>query len=206
MTNIPQDKYLELMKIIRNRLDLINSLRTVNVDSFSKDETAAFHGRKIIEGIAFACLAATEHGLKEVPRSAKGQWNAEKLLKKLKAKNISTFPSPSIIRHATKPEQQSNNVKVVVEGIPEKRISLDGLITIYQGLHRWLHEVNPYVENDRESFLLKYEDSLWNGLSKLEKFIEKHFISISGEGFFCVLRDDQDTTTKIIPLSKVEDI
>jgi len=206
MVNNPHNKYLELMKILRGRFDLINSLRTLNVDSFSRAETAAFHGRKIVEGVAFACLVATEHGLKEVPRSARGQWNAEKLLKKLKAKNVSVFPSPSIIRQATELEKQTHNVKSVVEGIPERRISQDDLISIYQNLHKWLHEVNPYVENNHELFLTKYEEKLWEDLSKLEKLVEKHFIAISGEGFFCVLRDNQDSATKVVPLSKVEGI
>lgn len=202
----PQGKYLELMKVLRGRFDLVNSLRTLDVDSFSRAETAAFHGRKIVEGIALACLVATEHGLKEVPRSAKGQWNAEKLLKNLKAKNVSVFPSPSIIRQATDIEEQKHNVKSVVEGIPERRITQDVLISIYQSLHRWLHEVNPYVENSHDSFLTKYEEPLWGDLSKLESFLEKHLISISGEAFFCVLRDNQDSATKVIALSKVEEI
>lgn len=202
MASIPQDIYLDLMKTIRHRLDLIDSLSQVNADYFSKGETAAFHGRKIIEGIAFGCLIATENGLKHIPRNAKGQWNAEKILKNLKAKSISTFPSPSLIRSATKSEQQSMGVKSVVEGIPERRIPHDELISIYQRLHRWLHEINPYIEDDRESFYSKYGEQLWDDLSKLGKLMDKHFISISGEGFFCVLRDNQDGMTKVISLSK----
>jgi len=78
--------------------------------------------RETIEGIAFACLAATKNGLKHVPRDAKGQWNAETILTSLKKKNIDTLPSPSIIRAATDEESKANNgVRIVVDGVPERR-------------------------------------------------------------------------------------
>jgi hypothetical protein len=41
-----------------------------------------------------------------------------------------------------------------------------------------------------------------DNLARINQFIEKHFISISGEGFFCVLRDNVDGQTKIISLSR----
>ncbi|MGH9852326.1 MAG: hypothetical protein ACREBD_21005 [Blastocatellia bacterium] len=190
------------MTTIRNRLDLIEVVKSSQSNDFSRAETAAFHGRKIVEGIAFACLVAIENGIKHVPRDAKGQWNAETILKSLKPKNIPTLPSPSILRNASAVEQESDNVKVVIEGVPERRISHDDLITIYQGLHRWLHEVNPYTEPDRESFYLKHGKLLWDDLARINRFIEKHFISISGEGFFCTLRDNVDGSTKVISLSR----
>jgi hypothetical protein len=202
----PQDTYLTLMKIIRHRLDLTDSLRKINIDQFSKGETAAFHGRKVVEGIAFGCLVATERGLKHVPRSAKGQWNAEKILEDLQSKSVSTFPSPSIMRATTAVEQQDMDVNSVIEGIPERRISHEELISIYRRFHRWVHEINPYTDKDRESFLSSHGQSLWDDLSKLSRFIDKHFIAISGEGFFCVLRDDQDGMTKIVSLSKTASI
>jgi len=194
--------YDALMTTIRGRLDVIEAVKNSESNDFSRAETAAFHGRKVVEGIAFACLVAIENGIRHVPRDAKGQWNAETILKSLKAKNIPTLPSPSIIRTASEEEKESDNVNVVIEGVPERRVSHDELIAIYQGLHRWLHEINPYTEPDRESFYVRHGQLLWDDLTRINQFIEKHFISISGEGFFCVLRDDVDGLTKVVSLSR----
>lgn len=198
----PLENYIALMQTIRSRLDVIESVRNSKTNDFSRAETAAFHGRKIIEGIAFACLVAIENGIKHVPRDAKGQWNAEAILKSLQSKSIPTLPSPSIIRNASASQRETNNANVIIEGVPDRRISHGDLIAIYQGMHRWLHELNPYIETDRGSFYDKYGQQLWQDLQRVNRFVEKHFISISGEGFFCVLRDDVDGTTKVLSFSR----
>ena len=194
------------MTTVRNRLDVIKIIKDSRGNDFSRAETAAFHGRKIIEGIAFACLVAIENGIKHVPRDAKGQWNAETILKNLKSKRIDTLPSPSVIRSASTAERESENVNVVIEGVSERRISPDDLIAMYQRMHRWLHEVNPYTEPAHESFNIKYGQILWDDLRRIDLFIDKHFISISGDGFFCVLRDDVDGLTKVVPLSRLNHV
>jgi hypothetical protein len=194
--------YVALMTTIRGRLDVIEAVRSSKSNDFSRAETAAFHGRKIVEGIAFACLVAVENGIRHVPRDAQGQWNAETILKSLRSKSIPTLPSPSTIRGASAAEQESDSVSVVIEGVPERRISHDDLIAIYRGMHRWLHEINPYTEPDGESFYVKHGQLLWDDLTRINRFIEKHFISISGEGFFCVLRDNVDSATKVVSLSR----
>jgi hypothetical protein len=203
MNATPQEVYRQLMMVLRRRLDLIGAIRSTNAVEFSKAETAAFHGRKSIEGIAFGCLVAIEHGLKHIPRDARGQWNAEKIFESLKSKNIPTLPSPSVIRMPTASEAQMNGPGAVVEGQPERRLTHEQLIAIYQRFHGWLHEVNPYVGQDQNVFYSKHGQALWDDLAKLDRFIEKHFISISGEGFFCVLRDDYDGQTKVLSLSTI---
>lgn len=198
----PQDTYLSLMLTIRNRFDTIDLLHNASSEPFSRAETAAFHGRKIVEAIAFGCLVAIENGLNTVPRDAKGQWNAESIFESLKSKALSALPSPSIIRQATPDEQRENNVKAVGEGIPEKRLTHDDLISIYQSLHAWLHEVNPYVHSEHANFYDQKAETLWADLTKLRLFMERHFISIHGAAFFCVLWDSQDGQTKVGSLSK----
>lgn len=202
MQTSPEQLYLDLMSAICERLDMVDRLAKGNGNDFARAESAAFHGRKIVEGIAFGCLIATEKGLKHVPRDAKGQWNAETILVSLSAKNLKTFPSPSILRNATDEERERDSVTIVVEGMPDRRISNLELIDIYQRLHRWLHEINPYVAKDRATFYTQHGQQLWDDLSKVERLIERHFISISGHGFFCVLRDSTDDATKVLPLSK----
>ena len=61
------------MTTIWHRLDVIEKLAKLDGSHFTRAETAAFHGRKVTEGIAFACLVAVENGIGHVPRDAKGQ-------------------------------------------------------------------------------------------------------------------------------------
>jgi hypothetical protein len=82
-TQSPPEQYADLMRDVRRRFDLIGALKTVKTDKFLKSETAAFHGRKIVEAIAFACLVATKNGLKSIPKDVGGQWNAEKIIRSL---------------------------------------------------------------------------------------------------------------------------
>ncbi|HEX9660449.1 MAG TPA: hypothetical protein VGA18_09110, partial [Rhodothermales bacterium] len=205
MSIAPSELYLSLMRTIRSRFDLLDALRGLEAGGFSKAETAAFQGRKIVEVIAFGCLVATEQGLKHVPHDAKGQWAADAIFKSLRKKGISTFPSPSIIRRAV-PEDYVEGINVVIEGVPERRISSVDMEALYVRLHKWLHELNPYVTTDRATFLAVHETQLWEDLQKVERFIERHFISIRGEGFYCVLRDSVDGLTKVKPLSKRSDL
>ncbi|MCQ4270070.1 hypothetical protein NA655_03440 [Pseudomonas kuykendallii] len=200
----PIENYGELMWKIRSRFDVIEALRQSDSDPFSRAESAAFHGRKIVEAIAFACLVAVNNGLKIIPRDAKGQWNAEAIFKNLKSKNITALPSPSNIRQATLEEQMTDGVNVIIEGIPEKRLTTEELIEIYKRLHVWLHELNPYSYQGHSEFYTQKSGTLWADLEKLHLFIERHFISIRGTAFFCVLRDTQDRETKVIPLAKQE--
>lgn len=204
MTLLPVQQYESLMTMIRQRINVIEMLRLASLDAFSKAETAAFHGRKVVEGIAFGCLVAVESGLRRIPKDAKGQWNANTILKSLRSKNINVFPSPSIIRSALESEQAEHNVKVVVEGVPERRLTHDDLIAIYTRLHKWLHEINPYVEENRNKFVTQNAPALWEDLSKVHHLVEHHFISIGGEGFFCTLRDSRDGQTKVLSLSRTE--
>lgn len=196
------ENYGSLMWTIRGRFDVIETLRHSDADPFSRAESAAFQGRKIVEAIAFGCLVAIDNSLKSIPRDAKGQWNVEKIFKSLKSKNLNILPSPSIIREATEEENSANNVNVTIEGVPERRLTHDDLIEIYQNLHFWLHEVNPYVHEESSEFYENKSITLWENLEKLNLFIERHFISIHGSGFFCVLRDINDHKTKVIPLAK----
>lgn len=103
----PMENYCSLMWTIRSRFDVIDTLRQSSADFFSRAESAAFHGRKIVEAIAFACLVAIDNGLKYVPRDAEQQWNAETIFQNLKSKNLTVLPSPSIFPHTYAEEKTS---------------------------------------------------------------------------------------------------
>jgi hypothetical protein len=56
MSSAPEQLYLDVMLAIRDRLDVIDRLASSPGGNFSRAEAAAFHGRKVVEGIAFGCL------------------------------------------------------------------------------------------------------------------------------------------------------
>jgi len=155
MEKTPHVNYLELMKVIKSRIDSVEVLSKSNMDAYSKSEMAAFHGRKIIEAIAFGCLNAIKNGLKSIPKEAIGQYNAEKIFKQLKRKGIEVSPSPSLMRVATDKERAELNVTATIDGLPERRITNEELIKKYQRMHNWLHELNPYTKDEQEVFYSK---------------------------------------------------
>lgn len=205
MAKAPQELYLELMQVVRNRLDIIETLSKSSVDDYGKAEIAAFHGRKIIEAISFGCLIAIKNGLKHIPKDAQGQYNAETIFKMLNKKRIEIFPSPSLIRYATQEEIKDHNVKGVIEGVPERRITREELIKKYQRMHNWLHELNPYTKDGQEIFHQKNAPQLWKDLEEISLFLQSHVMSIKGEAFFCTLKDKIDGQTKVSSFSKLPD-
>lgn len=158
------------------------------------------YGSRIIRAES---IVAIDNGLKNIPRDAKGKWNAEIIFKTLKSKNLTVLPSPSIIRQATFEEQITRGAHITIEGIPERRLTHDNLIEIYQRFHAWLHEINPYVYQGHSDFYTQKSTGLWNDLTNLQLFVERHFISIHGAAFFCTLWDAQDQQTKVIPFAKL---
>jgi len=206
MEKAQEERYQELMEVIRNRFDTIKSIFEIGFDNFNNSEIAAFHGRKIIEAIAFGCLIGTKQGFKTIPKDSVGQYNAEKILKTLSRKGNEIFPSPSVIRNATKEEEKKYNVKVTIEGVPERRISKEELIKKYQRMHNWLHELNPYVKEGHKEFNNKNKEQLIKDLNEIKLFLDSHIMSINGEAFFCTLNDKIDEKTKVISLSKIGEL
>jgi hypothetical protein len=103
----PMENSCSLMWTSRSRFDVLETLRQSSADFFSRAESAAFHGRKIVEAIAFACLVAIDNDLNYVPRDAEKQWNAETIFQNLQSKNLKVLQSPSIFRHTYVKEKTS---------------------------------------------------------------------------------------------------
>jgi hypothetical protein len=53
-------------------------------------------------------------------------------------------------------------------------------------------KAQPYTEPDYVAFCAKNAAPLWQNMTRVDQFIDKHFISIAGQAFFCVLRDNLD--------------
>ena len=194
------------MWAIRTRFETIQTLKSSTLNNFSRAESAAFHGRKIVEGIAFACLVAYENHFQNIPKEAKGKWNPAVIFKELKKKKVDVIPSPSVLRLPIAGESLPNTkINKIIEGIPENRITHEQLIEMYNRMHVWLHELNPYTHSEKSTFYDQKYQTLWDDLDGLYKFIEKHFISINGKAFYCVLFDSVDNGTKVFPLDKISD-
>lgn len=206
MEKTQEAKYQELMEVIRSRFDSIDALSKIGFDNFNNTEMAAFHGRKIIEGIAFGCLIGTKNGFNNIPKDAVGQYNAEKILKTLSRKGIEIFPSPSIIRTSAKEEKKQYNTAITIDGIAERRITKEELIKKYQRMHNWLHELNPYVKEGHKEFNEKNYERLVQDLDEMKLFLSSHVMSINGQAFFCKLTDEIDGKTKVISLAKIEEL
>ena len=195
----PVDQYHAVMSRIRSRLDVISQIRRSNLSTLSALETAAFHLRKVIEGIAFGCLIACENGVKRLPRDAQGQWNADNIFSRLDRRGVLALPNPSAFRSPTSEEREEMKRSIgaelahVIEGQPDACLNVDDIRSMYRRTHGWLHEENPYVARDADQRAVEVEN-LWSDVDKIEGLLGSHAIGISGEMFFCVLRDKDRTT------------
>lgn len=199
----PTQIYLSLLDGVRRRFDSIAALEATASDEYSKAEFIAFQSRKIIEAVAFCCLVAVHNGLKIVPNDAKGQWNAEVILKNLKKKHPDTFPGPNRLRLPETEEEKANDAKWVLEGVPERRLTHGSLIAMYQRMHGWLHEINPYTSKNKEKYLSGHAAELRNDVKALQEMLECHVIIISGEGIVAMLRHPTPNQSYVGSISKL---
>jgi len=182
----PHQLYQNLMTNVRARFEVINALNLNSASDFAALETAAFHLRKSIEGIAFGCLVALDQGLKAVPRDARGQWNADNIFARLKKRDELVFPE------AYKREEPPADADTIVQHqiVPNSSVNLtiDEVRDIYRRTHKWLHEWNPYIEQLGED-CEKSRDELLVDLPRVWNWIVQHMIGIGGHIFLGHLKD-----------------
>ena len=195
-------RYADVMLRVRERFEIISQLRK-RPPSWSVGETIGTHLRKIVEGIAFGCVLATEHSVKGAPRNAVGQWNAENIFLALKKLGEFPYPDPNQIRHPTAEERRDHDVNVMIEGVETNRIPVDDLRKIYQRTHAWTHENNPYVVRSAND---KNYATLLADVDRVERMLAVHRIGITGKSLLCTLRDSQSGDLNVIPIDKVQSI
>ena len=200
MSKLPSHQYGEVMSRIADRISLIRRIMEGGKGSFSSNEGIAFQLRKVIEGMAFACVVASENGTKSKIRSARGHWNARNILNDLAKRGLLTLPNPSRLRNARQ-EESNDGIKTVIEGIPEKCLTKLEVVEIYDRTHAWLHETNPFY-SDPKDLIANSEDGLWSDADAIFGMLERHFIAVSGEAFYCTLFDTETGRTKVLPLTR----
>jgi hypothetical protein len=196
----PHQLYQALMTNIRARFEVIEGLKPNAGSSFAELETVAFYLRKSVEGVAFGCLAALDQGLKEVPRDARGQWNADNIFAGLKKRDHLVFPE-SFIR--SDPLEGSDPiVKHHIIKNDEKNLSIDEVRDVYRRSHKWLHEWNPYIARLGSEFD-KSRSELLSDLPKVWNWISQHMIGIGGHVFLGILKDPADGQVHVVAAESV---
>jgi hypothetical protein len=182
----PNLQYQALMTNVRARFEVIDGLKVNEGSGFAELETAAFHLRKSIEGIAFGCLVAMEQGLKEVPRDAIGQWNADNIFIRLKRRDQLVFPES--FKRENPPLDSDPKVSHHIVPRKEANLSIDEVRDIYRRSHKWLIEWNPYIERIGKDFGKSRADLL-RDIQSVWQWIVAHMIGIGGHVFLAFLKD-----------------
>ncbi len=174
------------MRNIRARFEVIDGLKLSPSSEYAQLETAAFHLRKSIEGVAFGCLVAIENGLKSVPRDAVGQWNADRIFVRVSKQHPLVFPVA--VDREDPPEGQNGTQHHLVTD--EKRnLKLPEVRAIYRRTHVWLHEMNPYVAITVKKFAA-LRDGLLADIVAVWGWLLHHVIAASGEVFLTILKNE----------------
>ena len=196
----PKDLYLALMTNVRARYEVIESLSLDQNAGFAEFETAAFHLRKSIEGVAFGCLVAIDQAFREVPRDARGHWNADNIFIRLKKNDPLVFPES--FERESPPAGSAPLVKHHLVSRPAVNLGVDEVREIYRRSHKWLHEWNPYVERLGKN-LEKSKSELLTDLPKFWNWIVQHRIGIGGHVFLGILKDPQDNQVRVISAERM---
>lgn len=198
----PQALYGTLAVKLRSRIEFAERILGLSAHPAQIVETVCLQGRKAIETIAYMMLAATELGFgrANMPRDTKTQWNAETIFYRLKKKGLKIMPSPQRIGRSTR-----SGVQVEITGVAEHRLNYDELAEIYRTFHRGLHEPNPYVQGDDDTFYTKLIPELRGCVQQIRNLTWTHMVFIRGQAFLCMLSTDQDKVA-VWPLEKVAEL
>lgn len=191
----PNIQYRMLLTNIRARYEVINGLALKEGSDFATLETAAFHMRKSIEGIAFGCLVALENGLNAIPRDAQGQWNADRIFTRLSRQDELVFPES--FRRVDPPKGSDPIVAHHIVKNTEVNLSVDEVRRIYRRSHKWVHEWNPYVESFGRDYAV-YRAELLADLPKIWNWLLAHMIGIGGKVFLGLLKDGDDQAVRVV--------
>ena len=189
-------QYRELMVNIGQRFEFIRRARLSSESDYFTLENAAFQLRKSIEGIAFGCLVASENGLKEIPRDAKGQWNAEKIFSRISRIKPLVFPV-SFVR--TDPVEGVDDVQHVLNDNELVNLSINTVTDIYRRTHRWAHEFNPYVPLSEAKFD-DLRSKLLDDVNAIKSWISQHGIYADKE-LLLVMMDHEQGSVKVFAAS-----
>ena len=128
--------------------------------------------RKILELIALSSLVANKEEYEKIEREFAKEWNAKKILKKLKTINPDFYPRPS--RQIRDPKKSGH---FTLEPIKSGYLTQDNFVELYNLSSTLIHARNPFAsEIDLECY--KARISEWFG--KITTLLNHHTILLYG--------------------------
>jgi hypothetical protein len=197
---VAPQRYANVMTLVKARLIEVRRLLSNDLDVFSL-EIIGNHFRKIVEAVAYSALIACEMEFDQVPRQIRNQWNASGILTFLSEKNLLNLPKRAVIQDAP---SGSGSHYTVYDGTDEL---LPWLLNVYEQVHFFAHEPNPYSQwryyaGLSNSFLSEQRD-IAIGLQKhLQEWLWQHVIQVR-EKWYVVrlgLEDSSSAVVEGIPL------
>lgn len=169
MTEIQNDtptairRYTQLVQLTKERLVYSRALIERRENTITL-EFVALCLRKIIEGVAHACLISCELRTGNVPRQVKGHWSAEYIIDYLNQRNLLQMPRCARFRAGLEGDPHGLDIYAGANDL------IPWLLHMYSELHKLMHEFNPY--NDWIVFDGRAKAELeraWNGAAEYHK-------------------------------------
>lgn len=168
--------YANYMAAIRDRINKVQTILAGRMCTGDKDLDAELiftQFRKVVEGIAFALLAANK-----VPYSAKHTknkdnlttaWKAKDLLKRIEEINPDFYPIPILEPLIYSPDFKH------FERVQDGFLTREDFVLLYQGSSEVMHERNPY-SNRPPVIDVKYTVQEW--VSRIQKLLTLHAVLV----------------------------
>lgn len=137
MTGEEQQKYVDLMSEIKNRIDFLTSFRA-NLPSPVLAELVAVQIRKAIEGVVFSSLISNVETYSEIYRDFAEHWKIGRICERIKKGNPDYLPIPVRERQVSAQEFELDHLSG-----PEYFTEAD-LLAMYQACSEIIHRPNPY--------------------------------------------------------------
>jgi hypothetical protein len=167
--------YIKQLKEIKHRtsaIGLIAEGRFSTPYPATNIEFVYLQYRKILELIALSSLVANKDEYEKVEREFAKEWNAKKILKKLKTINPDFYPRPT--RQIKDPKKSGH---FTLESIESGYLTQDDFVELYNLSSTLIHATNPFApEPDLEA----YKSRMPGWFGKITTLLNHHTIILYG--------------------------
>jgi hypothetical protein len=157
----PLRNYKNLMLMAKKRLIFVEEHIDKQVGLLDL-EIVAIQLRKIIEGVAYGCVAACELGGEKLPSAVLKAYDARKVFAAIEG--IGFVPRPCVLTY-TEDDQGIDDWNISKKKLPRRDtlFAPKDYLRAYKTLHRYAHEFHPRLPHH-----LLYKDGLERAISILE--------------------------------------
>lgn len=168
--------YCNRMEDIKRRIAIVRAVDSGQLTLGRKDfdaELICIHLRKVLEQIAFASLVAHKPSYEKVYRDFAKEWNAKKLLKKLRKVNPDFFPKPASV---SEPEDQGvRNLAIIEDGY----LTEDEFVLLYNICGNALHTKNPFNPGPH---IVDFQRPVTEWVERIQKLLSIHWMRLTHTG------------------------